>query len=506
MSEAVQVAGCIAAAGAVAAAMLLPGRVARASLLIAALGLSAALVLGEAWDELGSLRERPVALASLALAAAAGLAALTVLIRRRPIALPLLVVFALPFRVPVGAGGEDANLLLPLYAVIAAGVISMAVASFSERGEIEPRVPRPLLWALAAAIVLYALQASYSLDVGFAARNVAFFLVPFAVMFVLLVGVDWSPRLLGLALAVAVAEAVVFALVGAGQFIAGEIFWNPALELSNDFHFYTRVNSLFWDPNIYGRYLAVVAVLVAAVVLWAREPRSVGVGALLLALISAGMVFAFSQTSFIAVLVGIGVLCALRYSAPLATAGTLLLLVAAFASVFLIGGTSQAEDDTREISSGRSTLIAGGVELFGAKPLAGHGSASFSEAFIEQEEVNPNENTISHNEAVTVAAEQGVLGLLAYAAVIAAAIWTLLTGVSGFAPGLGASRRAIADLRGAPGAGRLGRIALAAAFAAMLVHTVGYGSFLTDPVTWAILAIGGALATSWSSGRAGLQT
>jgi hypothetical protein len=28
----------------------------------------------------------------------------------------------------------------------------------------------------------------------------------------------------------------------------------------------------------------------------------------------------------------------------------------------------------------------------------------------------------------------------------------------------------------------------------MLVHTVGYGAFLTDPITWAILAIGAALA------------
>ena len=27
---------------------------------------------------------------------------------------------------------------------------------------------------------------------------------------------------------------------------------------SNEFHTYFRVNSVFWDPNVYGRYLALV--------------------------------------------------------------------------------------------------------------------------------------------------------------------------------------------------------------------------------------------------------
>ena len=31
---------------------------------------------------------------------------------------------------------------------------------------------------------------------------------------------------------------------------------------SNEFHTYFRVNSVFWDPNIYGRYLALVIVVV----------------------------------------------------------------------------------------------------------------------------------------------------------------------------------------------------------------------------------------------------
>ncbi len=274
-------------------------------------------------------------------------------------------------------------------------------------------------------------------------------------MFVMLTDVDWTPRLLGLSLGVVVAEALLFAVVGIGQYIAGEIFWNPALELSNDFHFYFRVNSLFWDPNIYGRYLSLVAVIVAAVVLWAREPRRVGQGAVVLAVIAVGLLFGLSQTSFIALLVGIVVLCGLRYSAVWAAAGLPVLLVVAFATVLVVGGTSEAEDSSEEISSGRSTLVEGGFDLFKSRPLAGYGSASFSDAFIEQEDANPNKTTISHNEAVTVAAEQGLLGLLAYAAVVVTAIVALLAGMRRFAPGLGAPADAIGDpARGAGGQAR----------------------------------------------------
>ena len=42
---------------------------------------------------------------------------------------------------------------------------------------------------------------------------------------------------------------------------------------SNQFEEYFRVNSLFFDPNIYGRFLALVMLGLAAVLLWAKRPR-----------------------------------------------------------------------------------------------------------------------------------------------------------------------------------------------------------------------------------------
>ena len=53
-------------------------------------------------------------------------------------------------------------------------------------------------------------------------------------------------------------EAVAFVLVGCVEYATRSLFWNDQVIRSNEFHTYFRVNSVFWDPNIYGRYLALV--------------------------------------------------------------------------------------------------------------------------------------------------------------------------------------------------------------------------------------------------------
>jgi O-Antigen ligase len=497
MSEFLQVSGCVAASLAVSAAMLAADRRLRASALLAALAIAGGLVLGQGWEQLSSIRDKPAILAAATVLAAVAVVALALAIRRWPPAMPLLLIAALPFRVPIQVGGDNANLLVPLYAVITACAVAYAIDAFARGGAVDRAPPRPLAFALSAATVLYATQASYSLDVGFATRNVGFFLIPFAAMFVLLSELEWTPRLLGLCLAVALGESVLFAAVAAVQHHIEHIFWNPALRRSNDFHYYFRVNSLFWDPNIYGRYLAIPSVLVVSLILWVREPRRVAMLAATLLALLVGLVLAFSQTSFIAVLCGVTVVFALGLSLRWTAIAAPLAAAAVFVAVFVIGGTSVSENSAKEISSGRTTLIHGGLELAKSEPVIGHGSASFSEASAEQEDITTRKTTVSHNEPVTVAAEQGGIGVVAYLAVLAAAAWTLLAGMRSIAPGLGAPAEAIGDpLAGGEGAAALARIAVLAALVSLLAHTIGYGGYLTDPLTWALLAIGGALASA----------
>jgi hypothetical protein len=357
------------------------------------------------------------------------------------------------------------------------------------------RLPKPLVLALVLVICLYALQTIYSPDVAFAARNVGFFLIPFAILFSLLAEATWDRRLLKWALAVLLAEGVILALIGIGQFADHHIFWNGKLEATNDFHFYFRVNSLFWDPNIYGRYLVLTILLATTTLLWAanRVLAFALVGAVAIAF--AGLLFAFSQTSFIALFAGLVVLVALRWSVRWTAIATLVTVVVAGSALVI---RSSSNDSNSINTEGHGTLVSGGLKLARHRPLYGYGSASFSKEFAREEHVPPGDTTISHSEPVTVAAEQGAIGVIAYLALLAAALWTVLDGLRGTAPGWGGQFRPLVErdrVELTPA-----RIGIAAAFCALLVHTIGYAAYLTDPLTWTLLAVGGVLAAEAGAG------
>ncbi len=387
---------------------------------------------------------------------------------------------------------------MPLYVVLGAGV-----ALECWRARRDPTLPEregPARWlaiALAVSILLYGLQAIYSSDVSRAVQNVAFFLVPFALMFALLRDSEWTPRLLRWALVVVLVEAVCFAAIGIVQHEVREIFWNDKVMRSNEFDVYFRVNSLFWDPNIYGRYLALSILVGASALLWAANMRRFALGAAAIAIVFAGLVFGYSQTSFMTLLAGLVVLCALRWSLRWTLVGGAAALAAAAVFVVVSPDTltvdSGAGGELEQTTSGRTRLASGGLDLAKERPATGFGSGSFAVEFEERNELPNDEAAVSHTEPVTVLAEQGAVGLLVYLALLGASGLVLLTGLWRTAPGLGGP---------APGAGEASgvliaaRVAVATAFAGMLVHTVGYAGFLTDPLTWALLAIGAALASA----------
>ena len=112
-----------------------------------------------------------------------------------------------------------------------------------------------LEWLLAGVVVLYALQSSYSRSVDIALEQTVFFYVPFALLFALLREVEWSPRRLRAGLVVLVGLALVFVAVGFVEYATRTLLLNPKVIASNELEEYFRVNSLFFDPNIYGRFL-----------------------------------------------------------------------------------------------------------------------------------------------------------------------------------------------------------------------------------------------------------
>jgi O-antigen ligase len=415
------------------------------------------------------------------LGAAVVIAGLVVLMRAKPDAFPLLAVLALPFRLPISAEGRTVNLLIPLYLVVGAGVLAHLLPRLLRR---EERGPDKLEWLLLATLVLYAMQALYSSDRGKAAENLAFFYVPFALLFVLLRDVDWRRELLLRCLGIAVALAVIFAGIGFVEYARKELFLNPKVVAANQFDNYFRVNSLFFDPNIYGRFLALVMIAVTTVVLWWRERRGVLVAAAVLAWLLAGLVTSFSQSSIAALLLGLAVLAAYRWSLrwTLYVAGGVIALALAIAlaapaswHLGLKGNGGSANNAT----TGRAKLIEGGLELFAERPLQGYGSGSFQKEYESHSKATvENATSASHTIPITVAAEQGIVGLALYVALLVVAFLVLFRGAGRSPP----------------------RIAIAACFAALVLHTFAYADFLEDPLTWTLLGIGVALARAGELG------
>lgn len=472
-------AALIACAALAAAALVLPSARGRAAALLGALTLAPVILVAHIWDseQLDTVRDRPAVAAVGVVLGLAALVALAVAVDRRPQLFPLAAVAVLPFRVPISAGGSTSNLLVPLYLVVAAGALAYAIPRLRGRAPDRPEHPPGVLeWLLGATLVLYAVQTIGSSDRDHALEQLVFFYVPFAALFLLLGRVTWSPELLRRCLLVLVGLAGVLVAVGFYEFGTKTLLLNPKVLASNQFEDYFRVSSLFFDPNIYGRFLAVVMLGLAGVLLWARRGRDVGLAAAGLALLWAGLVLTLSQSSFAALLAGLAVLGGLRWNPRLALMGAgAVLAVAAILVVAAPGLTGVDLGDGRSAdnaTSGRYDLIEGGVELAAEQPVLGWGSGSFAREFRRQENTSSRRAaSASHTIPVTVAAEQGLVGLALYLALLAAALARLLSGASRSLP----------------------RAVLAAAFVAVVVHTMAYAAFLEDPLTWALLAVGTAL-------------
>jgi putative inorganic carbon (HCO3(-)) transporter len=491
-------AGPLPKTGAVVAVLLAAGALLareprqRALAMTGALLLAPVLLLADIWDspQLAVVREHPLPAAASGALALGAVAALALLMARRPLVLPLLTLAALPFRIPIEVGGTTSNLLVPLYLVIAAGALAAIARGLREGDAVPAPAPgaaasAPARWSpgwlerlLALSIALYGVQATYSADFDKALQQIAFFIVPFALLFVLLAQVEWTPRLLRLCLGLLVGLALGFSAVGYVEYATKHIFLNPKLLASNDLHTYFRTNSVFFDPNIYGRFLVVTMLAVAATMLQAARAQLVWAGAAVLAALWAGLVLTLSQSSLGALLVGLATLAVLRWGARrvlLPAAAVVALAVAAVLATPSTFGVDLHNLDSS--SSGRTVLVRGGGELFAERPLAGWGSGAFVREYRRHEgrRLPADAATASHTIPVTVAVEQGAIGLLAYLALLAAALARLL--------GRGAGTS-------------VARSAVAAAFVALLFHTLVYAAFLEDPLTWALLGIGTALATA----------
>jgi len=227
-----------------------------------------------------------------------------------------------------------------------------------------------------------------------------------------------------------------------------------------------------------------VLVVVTTVMMWVRQRRPFWLlcGAILLLWI--GLAQTFSQSSFIALLAGLAVLAALRWSWRWTLGVVVVGVVGASLVVILIGGKGFDLGRINLDTSGRAHLVSGGPNC---SPNGRCGDTARGPSRRRTKTTSKAARapvTISHTEPITVASEQGLIGLAAYVALIVVSLWTMAAGLWARAPGRDPPHVLIA------------RAAVLAAFVALLVHTMAYAGFFEDPITWVLMAVGASLAAS----------
>ncbi|MDO9354212.1 MAG: O-antigen ligase family protein [Solirubrobacteraceae bacterium] len=487
-------------AGLIAIALIARAPAARWTSLIFALLIAPLLLAGAVLedDRVNSALDRPVLLLAGGAVALVGLAVAVFVLQKWPKLLPVLLAVAIPLRLPIAIGGESVNLLLPLYALIGAGVVAFAVRARRRGKELarswdmrqgpsagsviaEAWTARSLSGAaaavpvlLAASVAMYALRIPFSIDADRGVQTLCFFLVPFAALFLLLREIHWDTAQLRRVAIALVVLALVAVAAGDYEYITGRVLWHQNVLDESTLNATIRVNSLFFDPNIYGRFLMVILLGVLTALVWgARGVGRIAGLAVLFAVVWAGLFVTYSQSSMLGLLVGAIVLMGLRFGPRKAGLVGGALVLAGVIAVVAFGGYLRVNTSTSEgldvASAGRWALIKGGVELVKDKPVFGWGSGGYRSAYRQQADENaPGTVAASHTIPITVAAEQGLVGLLVYIALIAAAAVALL-------------RRASRSLSSA---------FIGAAFIGLVIHSWLYAAFLEDPLLWALLAIG----------------
>lgn len=411
--------------------------------------------------------------------AAVGLAALFL---RWPWLMPMAALACAPARVPVKIGGEEANLLLPLYLVVLAGTLALGWELLRRNGR--ARELGPLGWPLAAFLAWAGLSLLWSEGAREGAVSLAAFYLPFGLLALLLSRLPWSRRWLKALTIQLLAMAALFAGIGVYQWVTREVFWNPNVIVSNAYAPFYRVNSLFWDPSIYGRFL-VIAILVALVVALYGARRDAIVAALAVVGLWVGLVFSFSQSSFVALVAGVVGAIALSWERRAVVA--LGVAVAALLAAGFVVPSVRAEilDNTDRATGNRSRLVTEGMRIAADHPLGGVGLGGFKAAYGERVGFLAADPAAaaSHNTPVTVAAETGFPGLLLFAWLVVTALWLPF-------------RRASRSF-----AGRAS-LCFGLALLAILVHSLFYNAFFEDPMSWGLLGLT-ALGYTWrTSSRA----
>jgi O-antigen ligase len=416
--------------------------------------------------------DKPLELTVAGITAAALAVALALLFRREP----WLVAFATLAFVPVRVGFLGHQLLVLLYAVAvgAGALLAWQLVAGDTRARELGVASKPLAWLVG----WIGLSLAWSQDVHEGGIDMLAFYVPFTILALAIARLPRSGLRLKLLFGELAAMALVFAVFGLYQYETRNVFQNPKVITSNAYAAFFRVNSVFWDPSVYGRFLVVALVPATVLIVRGRSTRAALAATGFVVVTWLGLLVSFSQSSFGALLVAVVGLAvvAWRWRA----------LFAVVAAAAVLGGLVAGQPTVRHVlvhhtssglnsaSSGRASLVANGIRIAAAHPAVGVGLGGFKHAYAKRRHLTGArvKTAASHDAPVTVAAENGLVGLALF-------LWLCLAFF------VQAFRRVDSSL--------VGNVALAAglAIAAVLFHSLFYNDFFEDPTTWLLFGLVG---------------
>jgi O-Antigen ligase len=411
-------------------------------------------------------------------------------LRRRPWLLALSILPCLPVRVPLALAGAHSQLELPLYVLAVGAGVQMVLETAA--GDRRSRELGPIAGPLAAFVLWTGISLTWSPDLLAGAFELIAYYLPFAVLAVGVARLPWSRRGLTILFAELIALALGFAAVGIYQYATRNLFWNPKVIVGNAYAPFYRVNSVFWDPSIYGRFL-MIAIVAALVVVVRGDSRRYALGAAaVLAAIWVGLLLSYSQSSFAGLIVAVVLLMAVvwRRAAVLATGFVVVILLSTgianpnIQNAFL----KRSGAALNRATSDRAGLIYNGVRIAIRNPVVGVGVGGFRRAYADLTHLKGKEpkKAASHDTPVTVVAESGGIGLALFAWVLVAACLALVRSA-----GNRFDRRVV--------------LTVGLALAAVGVHSLTYDHFFEDPTTWGLLGLAGLASTVLVPRRPGAE-
>jgi putative inorganic carbon (HCO3(-)) transporter len=397
---------------------------------------------------------------------------LAILFRGEPWLIAYATLAFIPFRVHFA----HHQLLVPLYAVAVGAALLMLWELVN--GDERARELGLVSWPLALYLVWIGLSLGWSVDVHTAALDLLAFYIPFTILALSIARLPWQQSRVRLLYLELVAMALVFVGVGFYQYETRTIFENGKLQIGNTYQALFRVNSVFFDPSVYGRFLVIAIIPTVVLIVRGRSIRA-GAAALAFAAVAwVGLLISFSQSSFFALLIAVFLASAVVWRwKSLFALGALVVVAAGLLATqpkLMHALRHHTASGLNGATSGRASLIANGIRIAKAHPVRGVGLGGFEHAYSKRTGRTPRQSA-SHNTPVTVAAEEGAPGILFFFWLLGALL-------------LAAYRRINHAM--------YGRVALAAGLAlvAIFVHSLAYNDFFEDPTTWGLIGLIGLVA------------